>query len=53
MMLLTIKQVMEKVSFSKDYIYKHMKKNEFPKQVKIQGSSRWKASEIDAWINAL
>ena len=51
--LLNIKQVSQKVSFGKSKIYEMLKKEEFPKPVRIDNNVRWKESEIDYWIDSL
>ena len=48
--LLKITEVMSRVGLSKTTIYLLIKNADFPKQVKIFRSARWKASEVDAWI---
>lgn len=50
--LLKISEVCNKVSFSRDTIYKMMSRDEFPKQIKVgKRSVRWKESVIDKWID--
>ena len=49
--LLTMTQVRERVTLSKQEIYRRIKRGEFPRQVRI-GASRvaWVESEIQEWI---
>lgn len=49
--LLTLNQVRERVTLSKQEIYRRIKRGEFPRQVRI-GTSRvaWVESEIQEWI---
>lgn len=51
--LISIKQVTERVPFTKVHIYRLIGRGEFPNRVKI-GKRRvcWRESEIDAWIAA-
>lgn len=51
--LLRIKHVQQLVSLSRSQIYDLIKNEEFPKQVKIGGSSLWKMEDIIAYINNL
>lgn len=48
--LLTITQVKEYVPFGVTKIYNLVKQNRFPKQTKIGGTSLWRLSEIQKWI---
>ena len=48
--LLTLKEVMDIVSFKQSAIYKFMKTKGFPKPVKIGKSSRWKLSDVNNWL---
>jgi len=38
------------VSLKKSKIYALIKNQQFPRQRKIDGASRWVASEIDQWV---
>lgn len=51
--LLRFNQVRELVPFSRAKIYSLIKNNEFPRQVKVGGSSLWKLGEILEYINNL
>lgn len=51
--LLTLKQVINIVNFSHDWIYRQIAKGEFPRQVKYGTASRWRRSEILAWIDGV
>jgi len=44
--------VLARVSLAKPTIYKLIAKGEFPRPIKIGRASRWRASDIDAWIAA-
>jgi len=48
--LLRLSEVMEIVGFKKSTIYKYIRNGDFPKQIKIGKSSRWKHSDIQNWI---
>jgi len=50
--LLKIIEVVYRVGIKKSKIYDLIKKNEFPKQIKIKKTnmSRWRESEIDKWL---
>jgi len=48
--LYRLQQVEQVVSLKKSKIYALIKANQFPRQRKIGGASRWIASEIDQWI---
>lgn len=50
--LITLKEIQDMVGFKKDYIYRRIKDETFPKQVNFGTRSvRWKLSEIQKWIN--
>lgn len=50
--LLGIDQVGERVSLSKPSIYKLIKENKFPKQIRLCANKvAWVESEIDAWLD--
>jgi len=51
--LLRFSQVQEMVPFSRAKIYSLIKQKQFPRQVKVGGSSLWKLEEIIAYINSL
>lgn len=48
--LLTLPQVKEYIPFGTTKIYELIKTGDFPKQNKIGGSSLWRLSEIQKWI---
>ena len=49
--LISMKEVTERVPFTKVHLYRLIKRGEFPDRVKI-GERRvcWRESEIEAWI---
>lgn len=49
--IIRLPQVKEMVGFGTTTIYDKMKKNEFPKQIKLGRMSGWLESEIKAWID--
>ncbi len=51
--LLRLSQVQEMVPFSRAKIYNLIKQKQFPRQVKVGGSSLWKMDEIIEYINNL
>ena len=51
--LLRFSQVQEMIPFSRAKIYSLIKQKQFPRQVKVGGSSLWKLEEIIAYINSL
>ncbi len=51
--LLKLKEVEEMIGFKKDFIYLHIKKQQFPKPITFDRASRWKLSDIQRWINEL
>lgn len=51
--LITIREVQDMIGFKSDYIYRNIKKNQFPKQIKVGSkSSRWRLSDIQKWIES-
>ncbi|AWY20312.1 helix-turn-helix transcriptional regulator [Moraxella bovis] len=48
--LITIKEVEKIIGFKKDFIYRNIKKNKFPKQVNLDRSARWRLSEVQKWV---
>jgi len=51
--LLSIRKVVERISFSRSWIYAEMKANRFPKPLKLGlGKNLWDSKVIDAWIEA-
>ncbi|HDS9358809.1 TPA: AlpA family transcriptional regulator [Enterobacter chengduensis] len=49
--LLRIRQVEEKIGFSKSWVYQQISKNRFPPGIRIGNVQvAWLESEIDAWI---
>ena len=51
MKLLRAAQVVEKVGFSKNTLYRQIKAGKFPVQIQItENRTGWLESEIDAWI---
>ena len=52
--LLRLRDVIARVAISRTRVYELIARGEFPAPYKIgTKSARWKASEIDAWIEAL
>jgi predicted DNA-binding transcriptional regulator AlpA len=49
--LIRVKEVKYMVGFSTGKIYDLMQKGEFPKQIKIGGSSVWRLSDIKDYIS--
>ncbi len=49
--LITLEEVTDRIPFSSGHIYRLIRREEFPKQVKV-GSQRvaWLECEVDAWI---
>ena len=51
MKYLRIKQVIQKIGFSRSFIYAQMSKNAFPKNFKIGSRAVvWLEEEIDKWM---
>lgn len=50
--LLTMEQVTRKLAVSRPTVYKLIREHGFPEAIKLGGSSRWRLSEVDAYINA-
>lgn len=48
--LLSIKQVIARVSLSAPTIYRRIRCGEFPAPIAIGVNSRWPSDRIDAWI---
>lgn len=48
--LLPIAEVKIQVGFGSSYIYELIQRGEFPGPVKVGNASRWRQSEIQAWI---
>lgn len=51
--LLKFSQVAERVGFGRTAIYARIKRGEFPRPVKEGAASRWRESEVQAWIAGL
>lgn len=51
MELLTINEVADVLKFTRKHIYSMIKNGDFPRQIKIGTSSRWKKADLEAWIN--
>ncbi|MYC29322.1 MAG: AlpA family transcriptional regulator [Chloroflexi bacterium] len=52
--LLTLKDVMAITQLSKPSLYRQIQEGSFPKPLKIgRRSSRWRASDIDHWLEGL
>lgn len=50
--LITLDEVESITGFKSSYIYSKIQKCEFPKPLKIGTASRWKFSEVQAWVHA-
>ncbi len=50
--LLPIPEVESRSGFKSSFIYQLIKENKFPAPVKIKNASRWRESEVQAWIQA-
>lgn len=48
--LLTAKQISQAVNKSKATIYRWVNAGKFPKPIKINNSTLWRASEVNAWL---
>lgn len=48
--LLSIREVKNLIAKSESWIQQHARDGEFPKQLKLGSSARWKLSEVQAWI---
>lgn len=50
--LITINEVEQLVGFKRDFIYRRIKRGEFPKQIKLgKRSARWQLLDIERWID--
>lgn len=49
--LLTVSQVADTLSVSRNHIYKLIKHKNFPKPIHIGSASRWKSSAVQDWID--
>lgn len=49
--LLTVQEVAARLRVSTDTVYRLVRLGRLPKQVKLLRSSRWRASDIDDYIN--
>lgn len=50
--LLPLPEVESRSGFKSSFIYQLIKENKFPAPVKIGNASRWRESEVQAWIQA-
>lgn len=50
---LTIKEVCAIIKASHNHVYTMIRHGLFPRQIKIGNSSRWRRSELEAWMNRL
>ncbi|MBL8499463.1 MAG: AlpA family phage regulatory protein [Nitrosomonas sp.] len=50
--LLPLPEVESRSGFKSSFIYQLIKENKFPAPVKIKNASRWRESEVQAWIQA-
>lgn len=48
--LLTSKELTESLKKSKATIYRWVRQDKFPKPIKINNSTLWRASEVNAWL---
>jgi prophage regulatory protein len=51
--LIPVSAVIETLQRSRASIYRDIKRGTFPKALKLGGSSRWRRSEVDAFIESL
>lgn len=49
--LVTAKELSTSLKKSKATIYRWVNAGKFPKPIKINNSTLWRASEVNAWIN--
>lgn len=49
--LINLDEVERITGFRSSYIYSKIQKSKFPKPVKIGTASRWRESEVQAWIH--
>jgi prophage regulatory protein len=49
--LLRLCEVEARVGFKRNWIYRKIKSGEFPAQIHVGTSSRWRESEILEWIS--
>ncbi len=50
--LLPIRVVEELTGYKKSSIYKRIHAGTFPAPIRVEASSRWIASEVEAWVSA-
>jgi prophage regulatory protein len=51
--LIQIKDVMAITTFSRNRVYRLMKEDKFPRNIKVGKASYWKRKEINQWIEDL
>lgn len=49
--MLTVEEVAQVMKVTRKHIYSLIKTADFPKQIKIGSSSRWKKTEVENWLN--
>lgn len=49
--LIDIKQITLLIGMTDKWIYSLIQKQQFPKPIKLGRSSRWRLSDIEAWID--
>lgn len=53
MELKTIQDLINASGFKRTFIYRQIKQGKLPPPLKIGRSSRWKADDVEQWLNAL
>jgi prophage regulatory protein len=51
MLYLTDKKVADRYSSSRSTIWRWLSEGHLPKPIKLNGSTRWKLSDLEAWEN--
>lgn len=49
--LYNLKQVTERISLSRSYLYQMLADDKFPKPKKFGSVNRWFKSDLDQWLN--
>lgn len=50
-MLMTLQEVSGAIKLCESQIYGLIRKGEFPTPIKLGRSSRWRKSEVEAWVD--
>ena len=48
--LLTIREMLDELKISRASLYRFKRTPDFPKAIKLGGSNRWVASEVEEWL---